>query len=741
MDTKDLEFLKRLKATFRGEAEEHIQTISAGIIEIEKEATTERRAEFMEAVFREAHSLKGAARSVNLKDIESICQALEGAFSAFKRGAIVASPGLFDLFHRSVDAIARIVSSVDLEGSDSDRRDARRVGKDLEEASSGIAPPKNTTEESVRPRPAIEEKSTSASSVRISMERLDSLLLQAEEMVAIKMTTGQRTAELREIDRGFREWKKEAIKWKAKESVTNVPRWKELQERDEAQLDALENQVAVVTRALEQDQRAIKRMVDEHLDYMKKSVMLPMSSLVESFPKLVRDLARDQGKEAELVVLGAEIESDKRILEELKDPLIHLIRNCVDHGIRAPDERIAQNKAPQGTITIAFAAKDGRHMEILVSDDGEGVDTGLVRAAAMKSGILSRETLEKIDDEGALALIFQSGVTTSPILTDISGRGLGLAIVREKVEKLGGSVSMNSRIKAGTTLRIILPLTLATFRGVLVRVDDKVFILPTINVERVARVNRVDIKSVEHREMIRVDGRNLSLVNMAEVLALPRRTPQAPSAHLFIVVVASGDNGIAFQVDEILDELQVMLKGLGRQLRRVRNIAGSAILGNGKVVPVLNASDLIKSALRHATSARPAGSAQAHPEAEVAPSRIFHILVAEDSITARSLLKNILESAGYRVTTAVDGADAYAQARAGEFDLLVSDVDMPRMSGFELTAKIRDDKRFSKMPVVLVTALESREDRERGIDAGADAYIVKSSFDQSNLLEVVKRLV
>ena len=201
------------------------------------------------------------------------------------------------------------------------------------------------------------------------------------------------------------------------------------------------------------------------------------------------------------------------------------------------------------------------------------------------------------------------------------------------------------------------------------------------------------------------------------------------------MVLASADKRIAFQVDEILDEQQVMVKSLGKQLRRVRNVAGATVLGSGKVVPVLNVSDLMKSAVRASAAARVLAGT------EEAPSRKGRILVAEDSITARTLLKNILETAGYQVATAVDGVDAFTQARGGEFDLIVSDVDMPRMSGFELTEKIRGDKKLGELPVVLVTALESREDRERGIDAGANAYIVKSSFDQSNLLEVIHRLL
>jgi len=318
----DLEFLARLKATFRGEAEEHLRAITDGLIELEKAKLPEKRDELMETVFREAHSFKGAARSVSLKEIESICQALEGAFSALKSGSIDVTPGMFDLLHRSVDAITRILASVDMEGSEAERADARRCGRELKEAASGAAPAAAphapAAEDPVRPLGALDEKIAAASTVRIPTERLDALLTQAEEMVAIALSAAERSAEMGEIDRAFGEWRKE---------------------RDEALLDELAKKVAASKRALEQDQRTIRRMVDEHLEGMKKAVMLPLSTLVESFPKIVRDLARDQGKEAQLIVRGAEIESDKRVLEELKDPFIHLLRNCIDHGIRSPEER------------------------------------------------------------------------------------------------------------------------------------------------------------------------------------------------------------------------------------------------------------------------------------------------------------------------------------------------------------------------------------------------------------------
>ncbi|MGB7543617.1 MAG: response regulator, partial [Burkholderiales bacterium] len=329
--------------------------------------------------------------------------------------------------------------------------------------------------------------------------------------------------------------------------------------------------------------------------------------------------------------------------------------------------------------------------------------------------------------------VFQSGVSTSPIITDVSGRGLGLAIVREKVERLGGSVAIESRPGAGTRLRIALPLTLATFRGVIVRAGERLFVIPAASFERVVRVAKEDIRTVENRETIPLGGRAVSLVGLGDLLELPRKAGEAADS-VQAVVLGLGAARIAFRVEQVLGEQEVLVKTLGPQLARVRNVAGASVLGTGQVVPVLNVPDLMHSAVKRAT-------VPIAPVAESAGAQQRSILVVEDSITSRALLKNILESVGYRVTTAVDGIDAYTALKTATFDLVVSDVEMPRMDGFDLTAKVRADKQLAELPVVLVTALGSPEHRERGIDVGANAYIVKSSFDQSNLLEIVRRLI
>jgi two-component system chemotaxis sensor kinase CheA len=767
MSQKNDSILQKLLETFQIEAREHIQAMSAGLIELEKTAPADKQMDIVETIFREAHSLKGASRAVNLVEMETICGSLESVFAALKRKETVLSPPLFDLFHKAIDSLSGFLSSIGTGPASGEQPQIGELVQELErtlkggfaqprreeaKAKSESKPPADPDEETIRV-PA--EPMASTETIRISAAKLDTLFLQAEALLSAKLAGRQRTTQLRAITSMVAGWRQEwsdilpelppvALPSEAN-TKRNGNRHEGPQERRLAEFlgrgntvaKSLEAQLTKLAQSAERDQRALGSMVDNLLDDMKKVLMLPLASLLEIFPKIVRDLSRDQGKEAEWLVRGAEIEMDRRILGEIKDPLIHLVRNCIDHGIEKPEERVRKGKPPRGTVSLAVTQKNGNKVEVLIADDGSGVDSAKVRAVAVKLGVVSAEQAQKLDERQILPLVFHSGVSTSPIITDISGRGLGLAIVREKVERLGGTVSLETRPGLGTSFRIVLPLTLATFRGVLVRLKERHFVLPTTNVERVGRVSRQEIKTVENRETIELHGQAVSLVRLESVLELPRQnSPEESFEKIPILVISLGAKRIAFVVDEILNEQEVLVKGLGPQLSRVRNIAGATVLGGGQVVPILSVGDLMKAAER-ASATHAAGATAVKEENQKAKS----ILVAEDSITARTLLKNVLESAGYDVKTAVDGADAFTVLRTAEFDLIVSDVEMPRISGLDLTAKIRADKRLSAVPVVLVTALESREDRERGIDVGANAYIVKSSFDQSNLLEVIRRLI
>ncbi len=777
---KNVEFLTKLLATFKVEAEEHVNAMSSGLMELEKAPGAKKQADIVETVFREAHSLKGAARAVNIVEIETICQSLESVFSALKRQEIDLSPALFDRLHKAVDTVGKFLLSAGAEQTAAEKSRITEITQDLEgvlkdtlrpskqegwknrQGESPVVPESKASLPSKKAaglRPLAEDKPLWAETVRVSTAEVDSLLRQAEELLSAKLTGGQHAAELREANTALAIWERRRAKFhpdvraiqqslerdgkrngqvhlldRQGKTISHMAKVLAFLEWNDRTIESLKSKLAIQATLAEQDHRVLGRRVDDLLKDMKKVSMLPFSLLLELFPKLVRDLSRDRGKDVGLVIQGGEIETDRRILEEMKDPLIHLVRNCIDHGIEDPKDRERQKKSPRGTVTMGISPKDGDKVEILISDDGAGIDIRKVRAVGLKLGIVSQEEAEKMSDQAALSLVFESGVSTSPILTEISGRGMGLAIVQEKVEKLGGTIFLETHPDIGTTFRIVLPLTLATFRGIIVRMDGHLFVLPTTHVERVVRLSRDEIKTVENRETIQLNGQAVSLVRLGETLELAQEKATSEASHnLHAVVLGWAGKRIAFLVDEILCEEEVLVKGLGKQLSRVRNVAGATVLGTGKVVPVLNVPDLMQSAVTSTVTAAVSG--------EEAQGKRKSILVAEDSITARTLLKNILESAGYQVKTAVDGVDAFTALKTEEFDLVVSDVDMPRMSGFDLTAKIRADKKLSELPVVLVTALQSREDQERGVDVGANAYIVKSSFDQSNLLEVIRRLI
>lgn len=739
MSTKDDEFLKQLRATFKVEADEHLQAIAAGLLELERTSESQAQRQIVETVFRAAHSLKGAARAVDLTAIESLCQSLEDVFAAWKRQESAPSSAVLDTLHRKLDAIATTLAV----------REPSDTGMRVSEPS--IERPVRHTEP---PAPtSITEQATfsSGETVRVAVAKLEAQLLEAEEMVTAKLAAGQRTADLRELTACFGVWRNAwaATEQSARQLRGSTPAYERLDalsglttlldffEWSMDYLKSVESKAAALERAAEHDRHAVGKLVDDLLEDSKKLLLLPFSTISAAFPKLVRDLSRDQGKEAEFTIRGDEVEIDKRILEEMKDPLIHLLRNSIDHGVEPPAERILRGKPSRATITLTVTQVNGNRVQLLISDDGAGIDTARVRESAVKRGLVTAETAAGLGETELQALIFRSGISASPIITSLSGRGLGLAIVREKAEKLGGTISIESRQGQGTAFRILLPTTRATFRGVLVEAAGRLLVVPAAQAECVTRAQPEDVQTVEGRETISINGRVIALVRLADALELPSvEWKETPGDGFPVIILGGGEQEVAFAVDAVLDEQEVLVRPLVKPLSRVRNIAAATVLGSGRVAPILNVADLLRSA-RNITGAAKRAPAATAP----AQTTTRTILVAEDSITSRMLLKGILESAGYKVKVAVDGMEAFTLLRSEKFDLVVSDVEMPRLNGFDLTARIRADRKLAELPVVLVTALETREDRERGIDVGANAYLVKSSFDQSNLLEAVRRLI
>ncbi|MBI9068214.1 MAG: hybrid sensor histidine kinase/response regulator [Salinivirgaceae bacterium] len=788
MDKKQ-EFLKKMLATFRMEAEENIDALSAYLIELEKNPDESRKSELIEVIYRSAHSLKGASRAVNLSEIESICHSFEDVMSAVKNDEIKFNSQVFDILHKTVNLITELMNQLEVEIdtelssrvlSHIEDLSMVEVGLEVENISTNnikevVVKPENPKPATQNPKPATQnpkpetrnpqpqtpnpkpktrnpKPQTPKQTIRVSTNKLDNLLFQAEEMLSLKLSGIQRTKNLQKILGKFSVWNKEVLS-----VLTSTNSIKRLLDKKETgnQISINKKDISEVVqfyewansyiKEIEKDVNALRNFTHQEvyttgakietlLEDVKDLITVPMSTLLDVFPKMIRDIAKDLGKEVELIIEGDNIEIDRRILEKLRTPLIHILRNSIDYGIEIPEIRSNSNKNTTGTISLKVEQLENNKIEILISDDGAGIDLKKLKQLYIKNENISDNDIDSITDADCINYIFRSGISTSGIVTDLSGRGLGLAIVLETVEQLNGTIDVETEKGKSTTFRILLPTSIVTFRGILLEVSGREFVVPTSKVSRVLRLHNNEINTIKNKATISFNGEIIPVASLSEILELDKQSNS--SGYVHIIVIEIKGKQVGFVIDRFIEEQEVLVKNFNKQLTRIRNISGATVLGSGKVVPVLNISDLFKSSLK-STGTVSRLSDNAKPDELVQQS----ILVVEDSITSRTLLKNILEAANYKVTTAIDGLEGFTKLKEGNFNAVVSDVEMPRMNGFELTAKIRADKKHAELPVILVTSLSKREDKEKGIDVGASAYIVKSSFDQSNLLEILERLI
>jgi len=788
----------RLLQTFLLEASEQLSLMTRTLDELELGGDPVQP---LEVFYRAAHSLKGGARIVNLPSLEYLCQSLESVLALLRRQVLSLQPALLELLRQCVEnlesqlqgaeaplpgrlttralalrqsldklasgsailstpptqpvapdpiaprapesiAVAPAIQAAPLPLTASKSQDPCAVSVAPAMSAAGSSPPRQTSEPmppipATKPpqalTPAAEEGLDPLNrvlypgreeSVRLPVARLDELLLQAEEMTALKLALRQQVLELKGCLDTLSQ-----LRHRQQHSPVDEP-----QDLDR-QLADLGKSLLRVKRHGEQEARQAGSLIEKLIADAKALLMFPFASLTEGLAAMLRDIAQEQGKQLTVQIQGESLELDRRILQGLRDPLIHLLRNAIDHGIEQPAERERDNKPPRGRILIQARCTEQGKAEILIQDDGRGIDCQALQEAALRDGYLTAEQVSQLGDEEALQLIFRSGLSTRREVSHLSGRGLGMAIVQEQIEKLGGQIRVSSQAAQGTRFYLELPLALASFRGIQIRVGQRRFAVPTLSTQRVLRLDSSQIHSIEGRPTFSLDQRTVPIVSLAGLLGIAADAPAASDLQ-DLLLLGPEQEPIAFAVDDVLGEDDLLVKQLGPQLIRVRHIAGVSVLGDGSLLPLLNTHDLLKSA-RGAPSQLPEVFESDQPRTSTA----HRILVVDDSITSRTLLKNVLESYGYEVKTACDGLDALALLQNETFDLVSSDVEMPKMDGFELTAHLRADEQFSRLPVVLVTSLESVEDRQRGVDVGADAYIVKSSFDQSNLLEIIRKFL
>ncbi len=768
---------------FRMEAESQLGVLTQGLLSLER---GDKAA--LEAMMRAAHSLKGAGRIVGINAAVAVAHVMEDVFVAAQRDQVALSGTQVDLLLQGVDVLTRIAQSSDADLGIWEGERASTIESVVADLKSILAPPGPNEVHSplsvpLAPRPPTPGPSTpsapapppepAASSAPVAapprpvaapvvapvtaiprpapepsrVERADSRTLRvtAENLNRLLGLAGESLVESR---------------WLRPYGVA-VARLKRLhhdlagtidQLRDRLNAgesgDRLKESLLEAQRKLALCREHLGGRLDELDTYDRRSTnlaqrlygealavrMRPFADGVTGFPRMVRDVARALGKDIRLDILGEDTQVDRDVLEKLEAPLGHLLRNAVDHGVEMPAVRVAAGKPAQGVITLEARHRAGVLL-VAVYDDGRGADPESIREAVVRKKLVATETAPRLSDPELLEFLFLPGFTMKDTVTEISGRGVGLDVVQSMVKAVRGTVRVASAPGRGMRFQLQLPLTLSVVRALLVEVAGEPYAIPLGFITRTLRLPESEIASTEGRQHFAFDGRRVGLVTAHQVLGRPG-APRGTT--LPVVVLGEADRRYGVVVDAFIGERELVVQPLDPRLGKVKDIAAGSLMEDGAPVLIVDVDDMVRSVEKAASSGTLGAVRTTAAEAKVDRKRV---LVVDDSLTVRELERKLLETRGYVVEIAVDGMDGWNAVRTGVFDLVISDVDMPRLDGIELTKLIKQDAKLRGMPVMIVSYKDREEDRRRGLDAGADYYLTKGSFHDDTMLNAVRDLI
>ncbi len=708
---------------FIEEAKGHLERIASGLLQLE---TSPDDHFTIDGIFREAHTMKGAAGMVGMMRVSRLAHRLEDLLVELRAGTRRSTPELTDAMLLVVDGLGRLIASAS--GGEQDSSDeaalerllptpvapaaaavtvtAAPAGETLPSAAAKIAPPATARPTPVGvavPVPAVaaaqepvattaqvppeapngaphqggilERRHLDAATLEVPVTRIDELNRLVGEASAAQLRVGQIIG-------------------------------------SELSLDP-----ATVT-----EYRELTKVINQLQEVTERTRMVPVGTLEPILHRTVRDAARAAGKNVRWEVIGEDIEVDRGVLEQLVNPLLHIVRNSVGHGVELPAQRLAAGKPEQARVRLE-ASQVGSKVVIAISDDGAGINLAAVRAAAAKAGV----DVNGLTDDESLHLILRSGISTAKVLTEESGRGVGLDVVSTAVAAVHGTVEIVNNPGSGAEFRIVVPITLTVVPCLVVSIDTQSFALPLHRILRMLEPQNVQV--VSGRKLAVIDGVAVPVSDLAELLGLP----SADGGPWILLGTASSPH--AFQVETVLQKRDVVVRGLTGRLRGLKAMSGASIEPNGSILLVLDVPQLIE------LSGSVSETVSTVTDKAVGPTRALSILVVEDALMVRELQRSILERGGYEVRTANDGAEALAMLADRPADLVVTDLEMPIVDGFQLIGSIRAHPRTANIPVLIVSSRASEEDHQRGLDAGADGYIVKTSFDEAGLLSAVSRLL
>jgi two-component system, chemotaxis family, sensor histidine kinase and response regulator WspE len=727
---------------FRLEAEGQGQALVSGLLGLEAEHGA---AEHLDACMRAAHSLKGAARIVGLNAGVEIAHALEDCFVAAQEGRIALGQTQIDRLLEGVDLLLRVAKTAEAdveqwEGARKGEVDACRSA--LQQVlDHTVAERIETLQADLRREPGVSGAApggTPESSdrvVRVTAESFNRLLGLAGE----SLVKGRWVAPFSQsLDR---------LKRLHQDTATSLDHVRDtlapgVDERTRAALADAQRQLSECRQLLAErlaalewfDRRALnglQRLYDEALACR----MRPFRDGTESLPLLVRSVARSLGKKVTLRIEGDATQVDRDLLGRLDAPLGHLLRNAIDHGLETPDERRAAGKPEEGTLVLEARHSAGR-LHITLSDDGRGVDLERLRARVVAKKLLDAEAAQSLSEAELLEFLFLPAFSLKDTVSDISGRGVGLDAVRDMVAQVRGSVRVTTTRGRGTQFRLQLPVTLSVLRSLLVEVDGEPYAFPLSSVARAVQLPTEALLRLEGRLHFELDGRRIGVVSAHQVLG--RREPTVVPARRPVVVLGEGAQACAVMVDRFLGERELAVQPLDPLLGKIKDVSAGALMDDGSPVLILDVDDLVRSITRLAHEGAPVAEPVAAPVVAGGRKRI---LVVDDSLTVRELERKLLARQGYDVEIAVDGMDGWNAVRSGPFDLVITDVDMPRMDGIELLSRITRDPQLKSLPVMIVSYKDREDDRRRGLDAGAAYYLAKGSFHDATLVEAVVDLI
>lgn len=754
----DTEALKRsLLKKFKEVTEDRLQKIQLAVLDLEKPTSVQAA----EDLARELHTMKGEARMLGLPAIGQIAHAAEDLLKAANEGKAPKQVAT-DLLLRACDLVADLVD--DLEGAHSGTPVSQAMCEALAQASGhavpllkpgSSAPPSFTAPAPVAnrftaapapvaekpppqgmvplkaPPPRVEEDAPpvakvagSERTIRVNVEILDVLGMVAGDVLVESARSRLRAEELEQLLERFSGVGEKLLRHSERLEQTEPAR--EELDRLESDLHLLRDDAFRFLRRNADGINALHGNLVKLGDSVAEARLVPLSTVFEAFPRAVREMARSQGKEVHLKIENADVGVDRSLLADVRDALIHILRNAVDHGIETAEARAAFGKPGAGRILIRVRA-DGDMLHISMEDDGRGLDPEKIRATAVKRGVLTEQRAAALSEREALELIFLAGFSTRDEVSDLSGRGVGLDVVKRKVENLGGSVSVTSKVGLGTTFALRLPQSLALMKVLLVRLGDDVYGVPAADVEAVTRLRPGDRMEVAGTVAIMHRGKPIALVALGPLLALNGgpRTDRPP-----VVVLRHGEDCAAVVVDGFVDEREVPVKPCGGDfLKGAPFIAGTAALEDGRVAVLLHVPDVMAEVRK-----------MARPVTQAVATRRLKILLVDDSPIARATESALVKALGHTVDEAQDGEEGYAMAQRQTYDLVLSDVQMPRLDGFGLTRRLKADRSLSHLPVIILSSLAAPEDKRRGLDAGADAYLVKGELGVESLAQAIDRL-